>query len=684
MRANKTRAFLLSALAILPFFVRSHENDDAWSNNHILHPEYEVTNQKFLEMTLPHSIELERHVAKVRAGRHLSNTLPGPAGGFVFISTDDADNNNHCGGSLCGGLYINVFQQAIYFARLKSVYLGSKSGILAVGVNGYPALAQFKSWLSGAGITEQVTYLTSTSDIASVNFNQYLLLYIPSAYINGGGIRVNGINDYQNNALVARYQDIMTYVNTYGGSLIALGQSILSQPYGWLPIPVYYTQQNNVYIGTTPDMKSISNTSTGPNLSHNAWHGYFYGPPDWSGIYRVLAYLAGRCSVVTGPLTNCQATVLCNVNTYLTAELCYDGWDNNHNGLVDKEDPGCWFCGDGYLDNQPNNPYPEQCDNGHQSCTVEENCVYNNNGCSPSCQYEPYPPPSPPPLAPPSPPPGPSPAPPPPPPAPPFPTFSNQYCEEDICLSQTWSNGGTSGYNIIVPLVFKMDGFKPSSISQLTWMSYNFTVTDQGTSYNFTPSNAVVIMVPSDKQFEINNQCTSNFTNGLWTGKYVANSAGNTLLSIAVITVPTEGFSNSAVATWCGHLSSPGKINLQTSAGQYAPTSSCDLYSNNQACEDKSLESTNQRAGTPLNCYSSNIYAVSGGSGSGGSGNPVGGLSPTTSTCMSQTIFPPNPPPLPMPPPSPNPPQPPSPPPRPPPSPPPPSPPPPLPPSPPP
>ncbi|GAX76820.1 hypothetical protein CEUSTIGMA_g4266.t1, partial [Chlamydomonas eustigma] len=681
---GESRALLLSALVALFLCVRSHKNHEDWENNHVLHPEYEVTNQKFLEMTLPHSIELERHVAKIRNGRHLSSLQPGPAGGFVFISTDDADNSNHCGGSLCGGLYINVFQQALYFARLKSAYLGTKSGILAVGINGSPALTQFQSWISGAGITDTITYVTSTTQIALVNFNQYLLLYIPSAYINGGGVQVNGITDAQNNALVARSQDIKTYINTFGGSLIALGQSTLSKPYGWLPVQVNYTQKNNINIGTTADINVISNTSTGPNLSHNAWHGYFWGPPDWSGIYRVLAYLSGQCTIVNGPNTSCNATVLCNVNTYLSAELCYDGWDNDGNGLVDKNDPACWFCGDGYLDNQPSNPFPEQCDNGHQSCSVDENCVYNNDGCSPSCQFEPYPPPSPSPNPPPNPPPVPSPPPPTPPPAPPFPSFSNQYCEVDVCLSQTWSNGGTAGYNMIVPLVFQMVGYSPTTSSQVTWKSYNFTVASSGTSFSYMPNNAVVSMVLSSNKTAINSQCTSNLTNGVWLAKDVANSAGNTLLAATIISVPPAGFSTSSVVMWCGHLSSPGKINLQISAGQYAPTSACSLYANNQACEDTTLQTYSQKAGTPLNCYTSKIYAVSGGSGGGGSGNPVGGLSSTTSTCSSATYFPPNPPPLPPPPPSPNPSPPPSPPPRPPPSPPPPNPPPPPPPTPPP
>jgi hypothetical protein len=50
--------------------------------------------------------------------------------------------------------------------------------------------------------------------------------------------------------------------------------------------------------------------------------------------------------------------MLCNQATVLTSELCYNGIDDDGNGLTDKADPGCWHCGDGVLD--PN----EECDDG--------------------------------------------------------------------------------------------------------------------------------------------------------------------------------------------------------------------------------------------------------------------------------------------------------------------------------
>ena len=215
------------------------------------------------------------------------------------------------------------------------------------------------------------------------------------------------------------------------------------------------------YIAGHCTIMSCSNSDPLPHSS---------SPP--AGVYRVLAFILGQCTVVSGPNTKCKATVLANVNTYVSAELCYDGRshrsgifvsvrpdarsahyllsthvatfgrcfsfvpslsisfvaehgymslgntpgriiqapatitstcgchrkctfsphycpspsppphqaltktrtgsstrishccsalplspsssgiDNDQNGLIDKDDPACWFCGDGYLDNQ--------------------------------------------------------------------------------------------------------------------------------------------------------------------------------------------------------------------------------------------------------------------------------------------------------------------------------------------
>ena len=54
-------------------------------------------------------------------------------------------------------------------------------------------------------------------------------------------------------------------------------------------------------------------------------------------------------------------------------EICGNGIDDDFDGLVDKNDPDCEICGDGFLDPQ------EQCDDGN---------VMDGDGCSAVCQFE--------------------------------------------------------------------------------------------------------------------------------------------------------------------------------------------------------------------------------------------------------------------------------------------------------
>lgn len=166
------------------------------------------------------------------------------------------------------------------------VATNNKTGILAIGINGGRAIVQFKSWMDALGNPEPVTILTNVWDIYDsnkYNFDNYKVLYIPSAYINNGGVRVSGIDDQQNIALANRQADVVRYINQKGGSLIALGQSRLQRAYQWLPAPLTYTYYDNVYMGVQSDIDTISPNSTADNISHNAWHGYFTGPIGWSG-----------------------------------------------------------------------------------------------------------------------------------------------------------------------------------------------------------------------------------------------------------------------------------------------------------------------------------------------------------------------------------------------------------------
>lgn len=276
------------------------------------------------------------------------------------MSTDDADNGGYSGGSCnkttcyggvwgghcvgptqCGSFYPNVFQLALQSSNLKMKYVGNstRSGVVAIGVNGgwnfngtglsshnsYQALFSWTTNISGW--TEPVTVLNSTAAISSVNFGAYKIVYIPSDYNRGG------ITEAQNAILVTRKNDLADYINNQGGSLIVLGQISITTSYNWLPQQLSYHPDGFSNVTVTTGMPYISSASSSIAISHNAWHGYWDGPVDWAGIYQVLAYKsiyqdlqnnatvkAGICTVTAGSQQYCQATVLLNYNTILTAE----------------------------------------------------------------------------------------------------------------------------------------------------------------------------------------------------------------------------------------------------------------------------------------------------------------------------------------------------------------------------
>src|SRR5262245_297729 len=68
----------------------------------------------------------------------------GTAGGQIFLSGDDADDSGHCNGSACGGLFINLFNEALDSSRTgpQAVPNASKK-ILTIGVNASQAAVGF-------------------------------------------------------------------------------------------------------------------------------------------------------------------------------------------------------------------------------------------------------------------------------------------------------------------------------------------------------------------------------------------------------------------------------------------------------------------------------------------------------------------------------------------------------------
>jgi hypothetical protein len=165
-----------------------------------------------------------------------------------------------------------------------------------------------------------------SADIATVNFTDYKLIYIPSDEVNTDG----GIQDQQLAALNARKADIENFTNKERGSLLALTEAGLSNSWGWLPLPLTILnvqQYTNVF--PTAEMANIAPEATAANMTHCCYHCVFTGPSGFSG----LAVLARKADAGQEPAILGGSGV--------GEEICDNKIDDNGDGLVDCDDREC-------------------------------------------------------------------------------------------------------------------------------------------------------------------------------------------------------------------------------------------------------------------------------------------------------------------------------------------------------
>jgi hypothetical protein len=75
------------------------------------------------------------------------------------------------------------------------------------------ARSSLEGWVTAAGHSPSIiTYVSSSTTLASYNLNSFKLLYAPSDYRNTKG----GINNALNNALVAMKDNITKFINDRG------------------------------------------------------------------------------------------------------------------------------------------------------------------------------------------------------------------------------------------------------------------------------------------------------------------------------------------------------------------------------------------------------------------------------------------------------------------------------------
>ena len=285
------------------------------------------------------------------------------AAGFVVVTGDDADDIGHCSFNpgpteSCGGLYPALLARAI---ATSSTGTGN---ILVIGANSSAALQAINNWNSPAngGPGATLTFANSTLMIDSVNLADYSVVYIASANVHTAG----GLTVPQLAALNARAADIATYVNTDGGSLLALTEANVAGGWGWLPVALVTADADFDAATPTADLTALSPGTTAANLSHCCFHNVFTGPPGFSGL-DVLAVAANAGA------NNGLPVMLGGLGTILTAEVCDDGLDNDGDGQTDDADTDCHVCGDGGID--PG----EQCDDGNN---------VSGDGCSATCLDE--------------------------------------------------------------------------------------------------------------------------------------------------------------------------------------------------------------------------------------------------------------------------------------------------------
>ncbi|GFR45633.1 hypothetical protein Agub_g7041, partial [Astrephomene gubernaculifera] len=260
-----------------------------------------------------------------------------PRGGFTCFTTDDADDGGHCQGYQCGSLYINIIRKAMQLAPANA------SGILAVGgfATQTSARTALEGWVTlalGASAVSSIRYVRTPAELLATNLQRYKLLYVPSSVYQTDG----GITDELHAALLSMKAKIVNFVNNNGGSMVVLTQAGFgADSWGFLPMPLTFTADSFEDVSVTSYMAMISPDTNDWNADHIYWHGYWTGPVGWSGL-QVLAYRGNECPAAAGPNQDCKATLLCDIRTVLTAENCYDGVDNDGDGLTDNEDPDCW------------------------------------------------------------------------------------------------------------------------------------------------------------------------------------------------------------------------------------------------------------------------------------------------------------------------------------------------------
>jgi Dockerin type I domain/Right handed beta helix region/Bacterial pre-peptidase C-terminal domain len=213
-------------------------------------------------------------------------TLPSTSGP-VFLDGGDRDDHGfrNNSGNQNGWKFI---QQALNFANTNSLNTAG-AGILAIGVQentDTPTQAELAIKATAAALGLNLTIVRG-SDISTVNFSQFKLIYVPS----DAGDTFGGISNADIALLAARKLDIQNYVNVVGGGLVALTEDFAAAPLSWLELPQAFSiaHTGGVNLTQTPLLAAAGFNITDQELSLGTpWHNSFVGP---SGFNRLQPWV---------------------------------------------------------------------------------------------------------------------------------------------------------------------------------------------------------------------------------------------------------------------------------------------------------------------------------------------------------------------------------------------------------
>ncbi len=293
-----------------------------------------------------------------------SNAGDGNTGGTIFLSGDDADDDNHCHGTLCAGLWPDILEFAVDHSLTGP---GGDGLICAVGVNSNFALVALQGTNGNGGWNNTgdaehpgpnagIEHFLSADGIETFDLSACTVLYIPSAQTQTPG----GITASQLAALNTRQGDIVNFVNVQGGALVALTEAEMPGAYGWLPLEIQTADEEHFLATVTKAMLELfpditnEDVSRPPGDAAPRYHTIFTGPEGFLGLEVLIReddpdqsdgapLMLGGFQVI---IEDCTENADCDDGNDCTDDVCTDSVCESTDNTADCDDGDACTDGD--------------------------------------------------------------------------------------------------------------------------------------------------------------------------------------------------------------------------------------------------------------------------------------------------------------------------------------------------